>query len=155
MRPELIGNPRRQILHGGVISAALDVAAGLAIHLAVSKSREENASDGAFPVDRHDRPACGLSAPRARQVFHRDRPRGAARQSRGGRAHGSGERRRRTDRDGWCCLYGGVINAPASRCSAASDASGRRMTVKLGFGGGMPALRGTAYERVCRDSKSK
>ena len=41
MRPELIGNPRRQILHGGVISAVLDVAAGFAIHLAVSKSREE------------------------------------------------------------------------------------------------------------------
>ena len=49
MRPELIGNPRRQILHGGVISAVLDVAAGFAIHLAVSKSREENASDGQFP----------------------------------------------------------------------------------------------------------
>ena len=49
MRPELIGNPRRQILHGGVISAVLDVAAGFAIHLAVSKSREENASDGHFP----------------------------------------------------------------------------------------------------------
>ena len=40
MRPELIGNPRRQILHGGVISAVLDVAAGFAIHLAVSKSRD-------------------------------------------------------------------------------------------------------------------
>jgi uncharacterized protein (TIGR00369 family) len=49
MRPELIGNPRRQILHGGVISAVLDVAAGFAIHLAVSKSREENASGGHFP----------------------------------------------------------------------------------------------------------
>jgi uncharacterized protein (TIGR00369 family) len=49
MRPELIGNPRRQILHGGVISAVLDVAAGFAIHLAVSKSREEHASDGHFP----------------------------------------------------------------------------------------------------------
>jgi uncharacterized protein (TIGR00369 family) len=49
MRPELIGNPRRQILHGGVISAVLDVAAGFAIHLAVSKSREEHATDGQFP----------------------------------------------------------------------------------------------------------
>ena len=39
MRPELIGNPRRQILHGGVISAALDVAAGFAIHLAAAKSK--------------------------------------------------------------------------------------------------------------------
>ena len=49
MRPDLIGNARRQILHGGVISAVLDVAAGFAIHLAVSKSREEQASDGQFP----------------------------------------------------------------------------------------------------------
>src|SRR3954468_22224617 len=49
MRPELIGNPRRQILHGGVISAVLDVAAGFAIHLAVIKSREEKSSDDNFP----------------------------------------------------------------------------------------------------------
>ena len=42
MRPELIGNPRRQILHGGVISAVLDVAAGFAVHLQVSKNRIEN-----------------------------------------------------------------------------------------------------------------
>ncbi|MGB9369295.1 MAG: thioesterase family protein [Xanthobacteraceae bacterium] len=48
MRPELIGNPRRQILHGGVISAALDVAAGFAIHLAAAKSKEESA-EGHFP----------------------------------------------------------------------------------------------------------
>ena len=48
MRPELIGNPRRQILHGGVISAVLDVAAGFAIHLAVAKSKGE-ASEGHFP----------------------------------------------------------------------------------------------------------
>jgi uncharacterized protein (TIGR00369 family) len=33
MRPELVGNPKRQILHGGVISAALDVVGGLAIML--------------------------------------------------------------------------------------------------------------------------
>ena len=33
MRPELVGNPARQILHGGVISATLDVAGGLAIML--------------------------------------------------------------------------------------------------------------------------
>ena len=33
MRPELVGNPTRQILHGGVISAALDVAGGFAIML--------------------------------------------------------------------------------------------------------------------------
>ena len=49
MRPELIGNPRRQILHGGVISAVLDVAAGFAIHLAVSNSREEKSADDSFP----------------------------------------------------------------------------------------------------------
>ena len=50
MRPELIGNPRRQILHGGVISAVLDVAAGFAIHLAVGKSRSENPHEGHFPT---------------------------------------------------------------------------------------------------------
>ena len=33
MRPELVGNPARQILHGGVISATLDVAGGFAIML--------------------------------------------------------------------------------------------------------------------------
>jgi len=33
MRPELVGNPVRQILHGGVISATLDVVGGLAIAL--------------------------------------------------------------------------------------------------------------------------
>ena len=48
MRPELIGNPRRQILHGGVISAVLDVAAGFAIHLAAAKIKGE-ASEGHFP----------------------------------------------------------------------------------------------------------
>jgi uncharacterized protein (TIGR00369 family) len=36
MRPELVGNPKRQILHGGVISATLDVAGGLAIMLSFS-----------------------------------------------------------------------------------------------------------------------
>ena len=50
MKPELIGNPRRQILHGGVISAVLDVAAGFAIHLAASKSRSEEPHDGHFPT---------------------------------------------------------------------------------------------------------
>ena len=50
MRPELIGNPRRQILHGGVISAVLDVTAGFAIHMALSKSREERADEGQFPT---------------------------------------------------------------------------------------------------------
>jgi len=37
MRPELIGNARRGILHGGVISATLDVVAGYAIMLALAK----------------------------------------------------------------------------------------------------------------------
>ncbi|MEK6243802.1 MAG: thioesterase family protein [Pseudomonadota bacterium] len=35
MRPELVGNPSRQILHGGVISATLDVAGGFAIMLSI------------------------------------------------------------------------------------------------------------------------
>ncbi|MDA8107881.1 MAG: thioesterase family protein [Betaproteobacteria bacterium] len=34
MRPELVGNPARGILHGGVISSALDVTGAVAIHLA-------------------------------------------------------------------------------------------------------------------------
>lgn len=37
MRPELIGNTQRGILHGGVISAVLDVTAGFAIMLALHK----------------------------------------------------------------------------------------------------------------------
>jgi uncharacterized protein (TIGR00369 family) len=37
MRPELIGNTHRGILHGGVISAVLDVTAGFAIMLALHK----------------------------------------------------------------------------------------------------------------------
>ena len=35
MRDDLIGNPTRGILHGGVISAVLDVVAGFSIHLAL------------------------------------------------------------------------------------------------------------------------
>jgi uncharacterized protein (TIGR00369 family) len=35
MRPQLVGNPSRQILHGGVISATLDVAGGFAIMLSI------------------------------------------------------------------------------------------------------------------------
>ena len=49
MRPELIGNPRRQILHGGVIAAVLDVAAGLAVYLAVNKDRMINPDVSRFP----------------------------------------------------------------------------------------------------------
>jgi uncharacterized protein (TIGR00369 family) len=40
MRPELIGNPKRQILHGGVISAALDVVGGLAIMLSLAEEMD-------------------------------------------------------------------------------------------------------------------
>jgi uncharacterized protein (TIGR00369 family) len=40
MRPELVGNPRRQILHGGVISATLDVVGGLAIMLSVAEDMD-------------------------------------------------------------------------------------------------------------------
>jgi uncharacterized protein (TIGR00369 family) len=43
MRPELIGNPTRQILHGGVISAVIDVAAGFAIHVALLERHEPGA----------------------------------------------------------------------------------------------------------------
>ena len=37
MRPELVGNSRRGILHGGVISAVLDATGGFAIMLALAK----------------------------------------------------------------------------------------------------------------------
>ena len=46
MKPELIGNPTRGILHGGVISAALDVMAGFSIHAAML---EQGKSDGSEP----------------------------------------------------------------------------------------------------------
>src|SRR5262245_36780910 len=49
MRPDLIGNPSRQILHGGVISAVLDVAAGFAIHLAVLHQKTDEPAEGRFP----------------------------------------------------------------------------------------------------------
>ncbi|MGH8765403.1 MAG: thioesterase family protein [Burkholderiales bacterium] len=38
MRPELVGNPLLKILHGGVISAALDVAGGFAIMLQIASN---------------------------------------------------------------------------------------------------------------------
>jgi uncharacterized protein (TIGR00369 family) len=44
MRPELVGNPVRQILHGGVISATLDVVGGLAIALAALASKPKEAA---------------------------------------------------------------------------------------------------------------
>lgn len=40
MRPELVGNPSRQILHGGVISATLDVAGGFAIMMSLAGEGE-------------------------------------------------------------------------------------------------------------------
>src|SRR3954452_20704364 len=49
MKPELIGNPRRQILHGGVISAVLDVAAGFEVHFAVAKLHDQDPHRGDFP----------------------------------------------------------------------------------------------------------
>lgn len=53
MRADLIGNPERQILHGGVISAVLDVMAGVVIHIALfaKDSEQLTAKDGrpAFP----------------------------------------------------------------------------------------------------------
>ena len=47
MRPELVGNPMRQILHGGVISAVLDVAGGFAIMLSLASEKE--ITPAAFP----------------------------------------------------------------------------------------------------------
>jgi uncharacterized protein (TIGR00369 family) len=49
MRPELVGNPIRQILHGGVISATLDVVGGLAIALASLADKTEATPLQKFP----------------------------------------------------------------------------------------------------------
>jgi uncharacterized protein (TIGR00369 family) len=49
MRPELVGNPVRQILHGGVISATLDVVGGLAIALASLAAKTEVTPGRQFP----------------------------------------------------------------------------------------------------------
>lgn len=49
MRPELVGNPVRQILHGGVISATLDVVGGLAIALASYAAKPEPMTVAQFP----------------------------------------------------------------------------------------------------------
>lgn len=49
MRPELVGNPVRQILHGGVISATLDVVGGLAIALASLAAKPELLTVTQFP----------------------------------------------------------------------------------------------------------
>ena len=49
MRPELVGNPVRQILHGGVISATLDVVGGLAIAMASIAQKAEETPARHFP----------------------------------------------------------------------------------------------------------
>lgn len=49
MRPELVGNSVRQILHGGVISATLDVVGGLAIALASITRKAEETPARHFP----------------------------------------------------------------------------------------------------------
>jgi uncharacterized protein (TIGR00369 family) len=49
MRPELVGNPVRQILHGGVISATLDVVGGLAVVLALAAKTDESSAQLPFP----------------------------------------------------------------------------------------------------------
>ena len=51
MRPELLGNPTRKILHGGVISATLDVAGGLAIMMRLMKEsvKENRPGSNEFP----------------------------------------------------------------------------------------------------------
>lgn len=49
MRPELIGNPVRKVLHGGVISATLDVVAGFAIHLALFQQNMDEGKAFTFP----------------------------------------------------------------------------------------------------------
>src|SRR5262245_16050506 len=49
MRPELVGNPVRQILHGGLISATLDVVGGLAIALASLAAKPEMLTVAQFP----------------------------------------------------------------------------------------------------------
>ena len=49
MRPELVGNPIRQILHGGVISATLDVVGGLAIALASLAKKADETPARQFP----------------------------------------------------------------------------------------------------------
>jgi uncharacterized protein (TIGR00369 family) len=49
MRPELVGNPIRQILHGGVISATLDVVGGLAIAMASLANNTEKKTEETPP----------------------------------------------------------------------------------------------------------
>jgi uncharacterized protein (TIGR00369 family) len=48
MKPELIGNATRGILHGGVISSVLDVMAGFSIHAAIIERDKADDTEG-FP----------------------------------------------------------------------------------------------------------
>lgn len=49
MRPELVGNPSRRILHGGVISATLDVVGGLAIMMKLIQAASQAPGGSEFP----------------------------------------------------------------------------------------------------------
>jgi uncharacterized protein (TIGR00369 family) len=49
MRPDLVGNPMRQILHGGVISATLDVTGGFVIQMALLKQGTGETGGVKFP----------------------------------------------------------------------------------------------------------
>ena len=50
MRPELMGNPARKILHGGVISATLDVVGGFAIMMRMlSQLEPQELARSGFP----------------------------------------------------------------------------------------------------------
>lgn len=63
MRPELVGNPVRQILHGGVISAALDVVGGLAIALAsITRKAEERGTFRVLAPSTSASTTCGQDA---------------------------------------------------------------------------------------------
>ena len=114
MRPELVGNPRRQILHGGVISAVLDVAGGFAIMLAVSGAGSRIRTSSHFPdigtidlrVD-YLRPGRG-------KYFVATGEHGAHRQPHRGGAYGAAERCGRAHRHRRRGVYGGgdTLNAP-------------------------------------------
>ena len=101
MRPELVGNPSRQILHGGVISATLDVAGGFAIMLSVLA--ENAATPTTFPnmgtidlrVD-YLRPGRGKYFIATARVVQGQPHRGDA--------HGTAQRRGRADRHRRCRL---------------------------------------------------
>ena len=108
MRPDLVGNPLRQILHGGVISAVLDVTAGLAIMLALLAQGTDEPGGITFPnIGTIDLRVDYLRPGRGKH-FIATGARGAARQPHRGRAHGARQRRRRPDRHRRRRLRGGV-----------------------------------------------